>query len=95
MGRWVGIKDPNVIRPKMKIKTCLDNDSPMYHDDSDDGDGDSEELRWFGATVEKIEVTVRSIWNIVLVTDVGDRWSVCLNENNLEYFLINLTDWDE
>jgi len=106
MSKYVNIKDPSVIKKGMMIRSCLDWDHPQ--DSSDDGDGGTNDEDWFEARVEAIghrrldsdDSTSPYGYNID-VTKVDRRgrdhesWSIFLYDENLEYFEVQLTAWDE
>jgi len=103
MPKWLNILDPNVVKAGMECRSCLDFDHPINI--SDDGDSeDPDDMDWFNAKVERVhrrrldlddEDSPIGLEVIVAKTNQGPTWSIFLYEDNLEYFLIKHTAWDE
>lgn len=90
---WYRIKDPKVLKPGMRIQSCLD----MQNVGTDNGEED-----WFEAEIVRIdpafeEDSLKGCEVVVHRDDFRDdeTWCIILTDKNMQHFFVYFKEWDD
>ena len=89
---FYNILDRVVLKEGMRVKSCLDMRDTMTLSNGYD-------LDWYTGIILEIDESYdyedEDVYRVTIKRDDNEGWNIILDEDNLEYIMIYVNDWDE